>query len=57
LALNDVAAELRTHDIEPSGVYIAHDSMGCPRYVGRGDIFARLRAHRKPSVIAVRESR
>ena len=24
------------------GVYIAHDSMGCARYVGRGNIFARL---------------
>jgi len=30
-----------------SGVYIAHDSMGCPRYIGRGDIFARLEARKK----------
>jgi len=29
------------------GVYIAHDSMGCPRYIGRGRIFARLKAHQK----------
>ena len=29
------------------GVYIAFDSMGCPRYIGRGDIFARLEARRK----------
>ena len=25
-----------------NGVYIAHDSMGCPRYIGRGQIFVRL---------------
>ena len=29
------------------GVYVAHDSMGCPRYVGRGNIFSRLNARHK----------
>lgn len=29
------------------GVYVAHDSMGCPRYIGRGDIFARLATRKK----------
>ncbi len=29
------------------GVYVAFDSMGCPRYVGRGSIFARLEARKK----------
>ncbi len=29
------------------GVYIAHDSMGCPRYIGRGNIFTRLEARLK----------
>ncbi|WP_437507281.1 hypothetical protein [Sorangium sp. So ce1099] len=29
------------------GVYIAHDSMGCPRYIGRGNIFDRLKARKK----------
>ena len=29
------------------GVYVAHDSMGCPRYIGRGNIFHRLDAHQK----------
>jgi len=29
------------------GVYVAHDSMGCPRYIGRGNIFARLEARKK----------
>lgn len=30
-----------------SGVYIAHDSMGYARYVGRGDIFTRLKFRRR----------
>ena len=29
-----------------TGVYVAHDSMGTARYVGRGRIFARLKQHR-----------
>lgn len=29
------------------GVYVAHDSMGTPRYIGRGNVFTRLRAHRR----------
>jgi len=28
------------------GVYVAHDSMGCPRYIGRGNIFQRLNARK-----------
>ena len=32
---------------EPNGVYVAHDSMGCPRYVGRGKIFERLQVRHK----------
>ena len=28
-------------------VYVAHDSMGCPRYIGRGNIFGRLEARKK----------
>jgi hypothetical protein len=31
----------------PNGVYLAIDSMGCPRYVGRGRVFQRLQAHQK----------
>jgi hypothetical protein len=29
-----------------NGVYVAHDSMGCPRYIGRGNIFQRLKARK-----------
>ena len=32
--------------IAASGVYVAHDSMGTPRYIGRGSIFLRLQGHR-----------
>jgi len=31
----------------PEGVYMAIDSMGCPRYSGRGDVFPRLKAHKR----------
>ena len=34
---------LEREDISSNGVYAAHDSMGVVRYVGRGDIFHRLR--------------
>ena len=33
--------------MSPNGVYAVHDSMGVVRYVGRGMIFQRLRAHKK----------
>jgi hypothetical protein len=33
------------------GVYVAHDSMGCPRYIGRGSVFQRLEARRKAQVL------
>lgn len=36
--------------LEPYGVYVAHDSMGCPRYIGRGHVFGRLDARRKAQV-------
>jgi hypothetical protein len=29
------------------GVYVAHDSMGWPRYIGRGEVFSRLKARKK----------
>lgn len=34
-----------------SGVYIAHDSMGFPRYIGRGAIFTRLKARQAAQVL------
>jgi hypothetical protein len=34
-------------NMDREGVYMAHDSMGVARYGGRGQIFARLRSHKK----------
>jgi len=49
--LEDVRKEFRLEGLLPNGVYIAHDSMGYPRYIGRGNIFRRLRARRKAQVL------
>src|SRR5204862_44131 len=49
--LADVRRHLEDEDISRKGVYIAHDSMGYPRYIGRGDIFNRLDARRKSQVL------
>jgi hypothetical protein len=42
-SLKDVCDDLREKlGHKPMGVYVAHDSMGYPRYIGRGYIKARL---------------
>lgn len=42
-ALREVKNDLNSHeDIGREGVYVAHDSMGVARYIGRGNIFNRL---------------
>lgn len=46
-ALYEVRSHLEGKDHTHQGVYVAHDSMGCPRYIGRGNIFHRLEARRK----------
>lgn len=47
-ALDAVERGLRDDGVSRSGVYIAHDSMGAPRYIGRGgNVFSRLRSHKK----------
>lgn len=45
-AINKVNNLLRSRLVRREGVYVAHDSMGYARYIGRGRIFARLRACR-----------
>lgn len=42
-----LAKELEAEGKTIQGVYVAHDSMGCPRYIGRGAIFNRLAARKK----------
>lgn len=46
-SLAKVKAHLKAKGQPAQGVYIAHDSMGCPRYIGRGSIFTRLEARFK----------
>jgi hypothetical protein len=46
-ALAEVEHHFKSDGSKPEGVYIAHDSMGTPRYIGRGDVFNRLKAHYK----------
>lgn len=46
-ALPAVKKHLKESGHTFQGVYVAHDSMGCPRYIGRGNIFARLEARKK----------
>jgi hypothetical protein len=47
-ALNAVARHLKARlKRRPNGIYVAHDSMGWPRYVGRGSIFGRLKSRHK----------
>ncbi len=49
--LNDTRKHLQAEGIRETGVYIAHDSMGYPRYIGRGNVFKRLEARRKAQVL------
>jgi hypothetical protein len=46
-ALNAVKKDMKQRGLSRQGVYIAHDSMGFPRYIGRGSIFGRLRTRLK----------
>src|SRR5690606_3719527 len=46
-ALLEVKRHLKENGHTTQGVYVAHDSMGCPRYIGRGSIFTRLEARKK----------
>lgn len=46
-ALSKVRSHLKKEQLSSQGVYVAHDSMGCPRYIGRGNIFQRLEARFK----------
>ncbi|MGA2851347.1 MAG: hypothetical protein ABSE46_20280 [Terracidiphilus sp.] len=45
-ALAEVRKHLKKEGIRRTGVYIAHDSMTYARYIGRGNIFQRLAAHK-----------
>jgi len=49
--IDEVRKDLTKRGVPTEGVYIAHDSMGCPRYIGRGQVFWRLKAHKAKQVL------
>src|SRR5437588_13047401 len=46
-ALPRVGRYLNRRGVKRIGVYMAHDSFGVARYGGRGNIFSRLRSHKR----------
>ena len=46
-ALGAIQKEMTVRGLPRTGVYVAHDSMGFARYIGRGRIFGRLRTHKR----------
>jgi hypothetical protein len=46
-AISHVEKYMKSKEHPRNGVYLAHDSMGCPRYIGRGSIFSRLAERKK----------
>ena len=46
-SLDDVKRHMVVNNERMAGVYVAHVSRGCPRYIGRGAIFSRLAARKK----------
>ena len=53
-ALDDVREDVRNRGLGEEGVYIAHDSMGYARYVGRGQIFSRLKYRARSSQLEIK---
>lgn len=53
-SLEDVNKQMKSAGFGREGVYVAHDSMGYARYVGRGRIFSRLKSRAKKSKLEIR---
>jgi hypothetical protein len=45
--IDEVRKKIIEWKYDTQGVYVAHDSMGWPRYIGRGEVFSRLKARKK----------
>ena len=52
--LKAVSKHLKQNHVSRQGVYVAHDSMGYARYVGRGNIFGRLESRRKAQILELK---
>jgi hypothetical protein len=50
-AIDSVEGKAESLGIGQHGVYVAHDSMGYARYVGRGNVFDRLKSRKKAQVL------
>ena len=46
-AIDKVHSDMKSESLPLTGVYLAHDSMGYARYAGRGNVFNRLKSHKK----------
>ena len=53
-ALHAMGRSLEFEGIPRNGVYIAHDSMGDARYIGRGSIFTRLLTRQKAQILELK---
>src|ERR1035437_3738029 len=53
-ALNAINKYLRDNNIRRNGVYLAHDSMGCARYIGRGRVFQRLGGRLRSRILGLK---
>jgi hypothetical protein len=53
-SLEVVNKHMKGGGLNREGVYVAHDSMGYARYVGRGRIFSRLKARAKQSKLEIK---
>ena len=52
--VNNLDRYLKDNKIRRNGVYLAHDSMGYARYIGRGRIFQRLRARLRSQILELK---
>jgi hypothetical protein len=53
-AIHKVSKRLKAEGIARNGVYVAHDSMGYARYIGRGSIFSRLLSRWKAQILELK---
>lgn len=53
-SIHSVEKYMKRKGMTRAGVYLAHDSMGCTRYIGRGNIFSRLIERQKAQVLELK---
>lgn len=53
-SLASISKHMKSEGLARQGVYVAHDSMGYARYVGRGSIFSRLQARARQSKLEIK---